>query len=267
MLLSPDYLAAQLNSLLPEPQSSLINGMVLGRELTSGKEFTKQLKDTGIIHLVVLSGSNISLVTAIICSSTHWLSKKSQLLLSVLLTGIFVIFVGAEAPILRAYIMSVLTSVSIILGRKREILYILFLSGLLSLLVFPSWATSISFQLSYAATLGIILFGSGKGIRKSSNNITSYVSDSLRVTCAAQLFTTPIIAFYFRQVSIVSPLTNTLIGWTVLPIMVGGILSYISILLLPFAAPLFYYPIFGLATYIVYIVRILSMIPYAAWYF
>lgn len=267
MFFSPDALAAHLNTLIPEPQSSLINGIVLGRDLTSGKEFMKQLKDTGIIHLVVLSGSNISLLSAITLSSTRFFSKRKQLMLSAFLTGIFVLFVGIEAPILRAYIMSLLTTVSIILGRKKEILYILLLSGIICIVLFPAWITSISFQLSYAATLGIILFGSGKGKTQNENSIVSYLKESFRVTFAAQLFTTPIIALYFRQVSLISPITNTLVGWTVLPIMVFGILSYLALTIIPFLAPVFYHPIFGLASYIVYVVNFLSSIPYAAVYF
>lgn len=253
-MFSPSIFTSVINSYLPEPQASLLNGIIFGVNLKTGKEFYQQLKIVGLLHLVVLSGINITLLSSMISSSTKFLSKQVSTLITILTIILFVIFVGAQAPIIRAAFMGILTHVAIITGRKNYTLYALFLSLIFILIFWPDWLKTVSLQLSYGATLGIILFG-----QSQSNN---YILKNLRLTLAAQIFTVPIIFFYFRQVSLISPLANLLVAETVPTLMVFGFLTAI---LGKISYVLGYIPSlvsYGILTYIVWIITTLAKIPY-----
>ncbi len=258
-----------INSYLPEPHASLLNGMVLGRKLFVTDTFYEQLKIIGLIHIVVLSGSNISMLSAIIM---NLIVKRVGLRLSVVFTiaaiSFFIWFVGAEPPVVRAGIMGVLSLSAGLFGRKTLAIYTLFVSSVMMILINTSWLTSISFQLSVAATLGIILFGNYESNDPSINSaawgsIWRYFYEELRISVAAQVFTLPIIFWYFRSISLVAPLANILISWLVAPIMVLGLLilvigniSWNTGFVLSWIA-------YGMLQLIIWIVEILARLPYA----
>lgn len=124
--------------------------------------------------------------------------------------------------------MGCLTFVSILLGKKTLALYSLLTSGVLIALFIPEWLLTISFQLSFAATLGIILLGGSRvGFKTTQNIFIVYVRENLRITLAAQLFTIPIISFYFHQISFISPISNILVAWVIEPLMILGFMTSI----------------------------------------
>lgn len=253
-MFTPSIFTNVINSYLPEPEASLLNGVIFGVNLKTTKEFYQQLKIVGLLHLVVLSGINITLLAAMVSSITKYFSKLISTLITILIIFLFVLFVGPQAPIIRAAVMGILTHVAIITGRKNYTLYALFLSLIFILIFWPDWLKTVSLQLSYGATLGIVLFG-----QSQSKN---YISRNFRLTLAAQVFTVPIIFIYFKQVSLISPLANLLVAETIPPLMVFGfltavlgkinyILGYIPSLLC-----------YGILSYIVWIVETLAKIPY-----
>ena len=251
---NPSIFTNVINSYLPEPHASLLNGIIFGVNLKTGKEFYQQLKIVGLLHLVVLSGINITLLSSMISSSTKFLSKQLSTLITILTIILFVIFVGPKAPIIRAAFMGLLTHVAIITGRKNYTLYALFLSLIFILIFWPVWLKTVSLQLSYGATLGIILFGQSR-----SNN---YVLNNLRLSLAAQIFTVPIIFLYFKQISLISPLANLLVAETVPTLMVFGFLTAILGKISYFLGYLPSLLCYGILSYIVWIIETLVKIPY-----
>ena len=253
-MLTPSIFTSVINSYLPEPHSSLLNGIIFGVNLKTTKEFYQQLKVVGLLHLVVLSGINITLLSSLISSSTKFLSKQLSTLITILAIISFVVFVGPQAPIIRAAFMGLLTHVAIITGRKNYTLYALFLSLIFVLIFWPDWLKTVSLQLSYGATLGIILFGQGK------NN--DWIIKNLRLTLAAQVFTVPIIFLYFKQISIISPLANLLVVETIPPLMVFGFLTAILGKINYFLGYLPSLICYGILSYLVWIIEMLTKIPY-----
>jgi competence protein ComEC len=251
----PSIFTSVINSYLPEPEASLLNGMIFGVSLKTTKEFYQQLKIVGLLHLVVLSGMNITLLAAIISSVTKYLSKVISTVITILTIILFVIFVGPQAPIIRAAFMGILTHVAIITGRKNFVLYALFLSLIFIIIFWPSWLKTISLQLSYGATFGIILFGQ----TRSSN----FVWKNLRLTLAAQIFTVPIIFIYFKQISLISPLANLLVSEMIAPLMIFGFLTTFLGKISYFLGLIPSYICYGLLTYMVWIINVLAKIPFA----
>ena len=251
---SPSIFPSIITPYLPEPQASLLNGIIFGVNLKTTKIFYEQLKMVGLLHLVVLSGSNISLLSAMIAKLTEFLGKQVSLLITILIIIIFIIFVGPQAPIIRAGFMGILTLVAILYGKKYTALYILLLSIIFIAIFWPDWLTTISLQLSYGATLGIIIFGP-----KIKRN---YFIDQLHLSLAAQIFTTPIIFLYFKQISLISLLSNILVAWFISPLMIFGFLT-------AFLGKIHYifglipaYICYGLLTYMVWVIEILAKIPF-----
>jgi len=262
-MFSPSIFTSLINSYLPEPQASLLNGMTFGVNLKTTKLFYEQLKIVGLLHLVVLSGTNITLLAAIFTKITENLGKRLSTLITVLIIIIFVIFVGPKAPIVRAGIMGILTLVAILYGRKYLVLYSLLLSLIIIAVFWPSWLTSLSLQLSYAATLGIIIFGKKIYLKNkswSAKLINDIINDFI-TSIAAQILTVPIIFIYFKQISLISPVANVLVSWTVAPLMVFGLLTVFLGKIHFLLGILPAYICYGLLTYMVFIIETLAKIP------
>lgn len=270
----PEIITNVLNHYFPEPHASLMNGILFGEDLQTTSYFKEQLKTVGLIHLVVLSGSNITLLSSIICHITLGLGKKVSLLISICVVVLFVWFVGTEPPVVRAASMAVLASFALLFGRQYLVLYGLIISALIIALFWPDWITSISFQLSYAATIGLLLFGKGGYAHPQEKSheekpaliiqILTYIRQELRISLAAQVFTVPIIWIYFQQVSLISPLANIAVAWSIAPLMIFGFITailgsiHISLGLIPS------YICYFLLTYMSWVVEILSQVPFAA---
>lgn len=252
-MLSPSLFTSIINSYLPEPHASLLNGIIFGVNLRTSKEFYLQLKMVGLLHLVVLSGANISLLAAMIGSLTGFLSKRISVLLTILLIILFVIFVGPQPPVVRAAFTGILTLVAIIYGRKNYALYALLLSLIFIAIFWPKWLTTISLQLSYGATLGLIIFAKKRG--------KNYIINEFITSLSAQVFTAPIIFIYFKQISPISPLANVMVSFTIAPLMIFG---FITAILGAIWHPLGLLPAYfcyGILSYMVWVVEWLSKIP------
>lgn len=255
--LSPKIFTSVINTYLPEPHASLLNGVLFGIPIASTFPFYEKIKAVGLLHIVVLSGTNITIIGAVVGSFFSFLPKKLAVLLTVCVIVSFVAFVGPQPPIIRAGIMGIIALLAVIWNRKALSLYSLVLAGLTTAIIWPQWITTISFQLSYAATLGIILFSSG-----GSSVNRSGMSRELRLTFAAQCFTFPIILFHFKEISIVAPLSNLLVSFTIAPIMLLGFLTaFIGTIYWSLGIP-FAFLSYGLLSYIVFIIEACAKIPY-----
>lgn len=254
-------LTGVLARLLPEPHAGLLSGILFGTRATMTKELIDAFVTTGTIHIVALSGQNLSIFTGTLAS---WLSslvsrRIASLLIIFMLVG-FLWFVGPSPSIVRAVIMGSLTLLAVIFGRRNLSLFSLLLAVSIMLLLNPLWISDLSFQLSVLATLGIILFG---GAGRSAN----FVVSELRITLAAQLLTTPLIFFHFHRLSLIAPITNVLIGWTMPFIMGFGWMAAIAGYLW---LPLGFLPAWCswvLLSYVLRIVEVTAKVPFAgiAW--
>jgi len=150
--------------------------------------------------------------------------------------------------------MGSLTLVAILTGRKNFVLYSLFLSLIFIAIVFPRWLTSISLFLSYGATFGIVFFG-----QTPSKN---WLIKELKITLSAQIFTVPIIFIYFKQISLIAPLSNVLVAPIIPPLMIFGFLTAILGKINYLLGLIPSYICYGLLTYMVWVVEILSKLSF-----
>jgi competence protein ComEC len=156
-----------------------------------------------------------------------FLKRQVAIFLSILAIIFYALLAGFEPSIVRASIMGILVFSAQILGRQTLAINSLCLAGFGMLFLDPSLTSDVGFQLSFAATLGILyikpIFGKKKGI----------ISE-LSTTIAAQISTLPILLANFGTYSVYSVLVNGLVLWTVpILMMVGGVGAIFGLILMP----------------------------------
>lgn len=263
-----------LTQLLPEPHAGLLSGILFGVKASLTPEFKEALIRSGTLHIVALSGMNITILSNLTATTLlRVFSRKITSLLTILVIIGFVFFVGLSPSVIRAAIMGCLSLLSSVFGRQRHALFLLVVTGTGMLILNSNYLTDVSFQLSFLATLGLILFGTSKNSpsplpqpAKQGIMLRFYlfIKDDFRTTLAAQIFTIPLFIFQFHRLSILSPLSNVLIGWLIVPLTVIGLVTtVVGLVWLPLAVPLSWIS-WLLLQYLVIVIQSVSSIPFAS---
>ncbi len=215
---------------LPEPQASLLLGIALGVKTQMPENFWQDLRKTGTLHLVVASGQNVVIVTGFLINISVWfLKRRWAILIAVLGIVIYVLMVGAEAPAVRAGLMATMIFIGQFFGRETNPGKFLLLTAILMLLINPLILFDIGFQLSFAATAGLIYLHPLLLTKLSVLGKIPVLGEGLLVTLAAQLATLPILLVNFGQFSWLSPLVNTLVLPLIPFLMVFGfVIAFLS---------------------------------------
>lgn len=215
---------ARYNQVLPEPEASLLAGIVLGSKKGLPQDFYDALQKTGTLHIVVASGYNVTIIIATLVAYLAGLVKRQwAILIGLAAVGIYTLMAGAEPAIVRAAIMGSLVFGGQIIGRKTEGMRLLIAAIMIMLLVNPSIIMDIGFQLSVAATFGLIVLG--PRLEPILGKVW-LIGKNLTETTSAQIMVWPIIWLYFGQMSAFSILVNSLILWLVPIIMsLGAVLA------------------------------------------
>ncbi|MBI1919157.1 ComEC/Rec2 family competence protein [Candidatus Microgenomates bacterium] len=216
---------------LPPTQSSLLLGIVFGFRETLDRELVQNLRMSGTLHVVAASGMNVTMVAGFI-SMLFGSFLRRQIALSFSIGAIifYALLAGFEPGI---------SFLALILGRQNWALFSLFMTGTLMLLLNPGNILDIGFQLSFLATLGLIIIKPVIDIQILFKNIKRYqIGEDFATTLAAQLATMPILLANFGSFSLFSIFANALVLWTIPPMMVIGGLAAFLALIAPFIAKL-----------------------------
>ena len=180
---------------------------------------------------------------------------------------VFILVSGSSASVVRAGIMAIIVIISDMIFKKPDTLSSLAFSALLILIFNPYTIFDIGFIMSFGGTIGIILFNNKvanylKSRIKRPNKLCDYIIDSFSVTASAQIILIPIMWYYFNTISIVSFLTNLLVGVLACVITIAGIVTYfVGLINIPIAS-IISYPISLFIELIIQISRICSSIPF-----
>lgn len=254
------YLSHQIDQFLPSQPAVLLSGILLGQKQDLDPRLKKMLVDTSTIHIVVVSGQNLSLLAGFILLLAPYFGRRRTVLLSLFVIVLYSLLTGLQVPVIRAALMSLIALTAVLLGRDRNNFWILLLTGYLMILFEPNWLFSISFQLSFLATLAVVVVA--PIILPFFRFIPSFFREDLAVSLAAQLMTLPIIAANFGRISLIGVLPNLLVLWTISIVMISGV----TLLVVSFI------PIFGqivalmpllLLTYFIYVVTFFSQLPFS----
>jgi competence protein ComEC len=229
-----------LARMLPEPEASLLQGIVLGLKTGIPDPVYEEYNATGTSHIIVISGANISLVARLFALSFgQLLGKRRAYWLTLLGIGLYVLLVGADAAVIRAGLMGGLYVTALHLGRRATAYVSLAASAVLLTIITPLALWDPGFQLSFAATLSLILFSPPlerlleRGLPRllspdRAAGILRFLKEALVATLAAQVLTLPLVAYHFQRLSLVSPLANLLILPVQPPVMALGGLAALA---------------------------------------
>ena len=255
----------RVGRVIPDPQVSLLGGLVVGAKQSLGEKLQDDFRKTGIIHIVVLSGYNVTIVAEAIMRLFSFLPYIFGISIGALAIIFFAIMTGASATVVRASIMALLVLLARSTSRTYAITRALFITGFFMLLHNPKILVfDSSFQLSFMATVGLIYLA--PKIEKYFHIIPTkfQLREFAIATVATQIFVLPLILYKMGTLSFVALPVNLLIlvfiPITMLLGFLTGMVGFVSILLsFPFA-----FVTNMLLTYQLKVVDIFASIPFAA---
>lgn len=239
--------------ILPEPQSALLSGIVLGSSQVLPKDFRQALINTSTIHIVVASGQNLTILSGLVIGLAPMIGRKKAVLASIGTNLFYSLLTGFQIPIMRAAFMNTFALSGQLFGREISAFYTLLISALIMLIYEPLWLFSASFQLSFLATFAVMEYA--PAIEPKFKWIPDILKQDLVVSGCAFLFTLPVIFESFHRVSVTGIIVNALVLWTTAIIMAsGGVVAIVSLVSLDIAAALALIP-GAFLTYLVYVVE------------
>jgi competence protein ComEC len=238
--------SATIDRILAEPYASLLKGVFLGIETGIPHDLYELFNITGTSHIIVISGSNIAVVAGILLLLGQKMVGK-RLAPPIAIAGIIIytFLVGADGAVSRAAIMGIVWVGAIWVGRPNYALNALVFTGIALTLFNPLILWDVGFQLSFMATLGLIIlvpllergtFGLlQRRVHPDQINLSmALLSKLVIITLAAQIATGPLIVYHFGRFSLVSLLSNLLILPVQPPIMaLGALAMFAGMLWLP----------------------------------
>ncbi len=232
--------------LFPDPEAALLAGILLGVEGGIPDELVEAFRATGTAHIIAISGFNMAIVAGLfILMFRGLLGPRWGALAAVLGVVIYTILVGASAGVVRAAIMACLGLFAAQVGRRQDGVNSLAIVAALMALVTPYILWDVSFQLSFLATLGLILFATPMAdsytgfasrylpeawVRWSVGPVGAY----FLCTLAAQVMVLPLMVYLFHDFSLISVVANPLVLPAQAPLMVlGGLAVLLGLLIQP----------------------------------
>ncbi|MBP2017392.1 competence protein ComEC [Symbiobacterium terraclitae] len=209
-----------LRQALPEREAALMAGLLFGSRSDLPDDVSAAFRATGVFHLLAVSGGNVALLVVPLL----WLLRRAGLgraaasALVIPAVLFFVFLTGASPSVLRAGLMAILVLAGDVLGRERDALNTLGAAAALLLVLLPGLLFDLGFQLSVAATLGILLLAGpiqrwlalrlARGLPEGPARL---LAEGLSVTLAAQALVEPLSLHAFGVISPVAPLANLLV--------------------------------------------------------
>jgi len=194
------------------------------------------------------------------------LARRYAFYLASLFLIAYIVLIGVPASAMRAGLMGFLVLWALNLGRLSKLTNSLVLAASILLLFNPRLLRDdVGFQLSFLAVLGIVHVYPllDQWFDKIKNPKFKGIRDIFIITIAAQAFTLPIIAYNFSQVSLIAPLSNLLVLWTLPLLMIAVLVAIILSFLYPPLAVVFFLPAWLLLTYIIKAAELAVTIPYS----
>ncbi|MCR4334467.1 MAG: ComEC family competence protein [Patescibacteria group bacterium] len=255
----------QIEKIIPAPYSALEGGLLLGTKQSLGTKLQDDFRRAGIIHIVVLSGYNITIIADFIMKIMVPLPNVYGIGAGIIGIILFAIMAGGEATVVRATIMALFVILAKSSRRNYDVTRALSLAGFLMILHNPKIVVyDSSFQLSFMATLGLIYVA--PIIETKLVWITKHfkIREIMTTTLATQLFVLPMLLYKMGELSLVGiPVNLLILGIIPITMLLGfitGLVSFLSIFIAWITGGLTYF----LLWYQIGVVEFFSSLPFAS---
>ena len=254
--------------MFPDPESSLLAGILLGVDTGLTDKLQQAFKNTGTAHIIAISGFNMSIIAGIFFAFfSRFFGERRGTLFAIVGIVLYTFIVGAEAAVVRAAVMGSLALFAKQVGRRQMALNTLLVVAAVMCLWNPLYVWDVGFQLSFFATLGLILYATpfsdfaNQIITRyfpssTAEKFAELFSEFVLLTLAAQLTTIPIMAYHFQRISLVSFIANPFILPPQPAVMILGgmalLISHVSLFLGQLAAWVAY-------PFVIYTIRMVEL--------
>jgi competence protein ComEC len=268
------YADRTMLNLLPQPEAALLNGVVLGGG-NLPDNVAQAFRDTGIAHIIAVSGFNVAIVSQLFTQQLgRMLRARFAVPLAILAITGYCLLTGGSPSVVRAGIMGAMGALGPMLGRRQVgVNSLAFTAGVMCLFG-PQLPWDISFQLSFAATLGLVLYAEpmqqalvslleARIAPSLARRLAGPVGEYFLFTLAAQIFTLPVTAVHFQRVSLSAVLTNPLVlPPQPLAMILGGLALLLGMAWLPLGQ-LLAWLCWPLLAYTIRVAELLAQLPYS----
>lgn len=230
-----DYLSGRMAAVYDEPAAGLVRGMILGERQAVDLHVEREFATLGLMHLLAISGLHVGIVLAICYGGLKWfgVSRERAALVALFFLPFYALLTGAAAPVVRAALVGGLVLLAVIFRQWKNSVHFLALAAAVMLLWNPYELFSVSFQLSFIITFGIVAAVPAVSARIPFG--PPFVKTTLATTFIAQVCAFPLIIYYFNEFSLLSGLANLLIVPIVSAIVIP--LSFVTVILAALAVP------------------------------
>ena len=268
---------AALAAVLPGPQAALLGGILLGDDSGLPQATVDAFRATGMTHIIAISGFNIALVIALLDRlTTPLLPRRTAALAIMACLLLYTLLVGAAASVVRAALMGVAYLIGLrLLGRQTFAPAALFVAAFLMTLLDPQTLWDVGFQLSFAATLGLMLYATAwtrrvqQGVEAAlspaaGRSARRLLGEGLIVTLPAQVLTVPLLLYHFGQLSLASLPANLLVLPAQPAVMLSGGVALLGGLVWPALGRVVAWPAWLFLTYTLAVIEWLATAPWAS---
>jgi competence protein ComEC len=226
---------------LPAPEAALARGMVLGQDEQIDESTRQDWRDSGLAHLLAVSGQNVMLLVALVMPLLALARAGPGVRAAALLVliALYVPLAGAGPSLQRAGIMGVAGIAAMALSRPASRWYALLLAAAVTLALDPRVSADPGWQLSFAAVAGILAVGrplaalladAGQELMRGrptpgARALVRGLADAVAITFAATLATAPLVSFHFGAVPLAGLIANLLALPAVAPAMWLGMVK------------------------------------------
>lgn len=206
-----DHIDRSVRRVLPEPHGALLSAILVGKRSSLPGDLRDDFLASGLIHVVAISGFNITLVALGVRRMAGWLIGRYSVLLAMLALPLYAALAGGEPSVVRATLMGELILLAWLLGRDTDALTALAAAAVAIVLIDPSALADVGFQLSFAGTLGLVVIAPGLAEWLTTRaRLPRLAAEPLAVTATASLMVTPIIAHTFERLQLAAIPANLL---------------------------------------------------------
>jgi ComEC/Rec2-related protein len=212
----------RLQAIFQEPLSSLVTGLIFGGRQVFSPDFVEALKRTNTMHIIAVSGFNITILTEFVRRLLLFFPKRVAFLSTITIIAVFVLMIGAPSSAVRAGLMGVAMLLGSVIGRKVYLPSLILLVGLLMALPNPFVLRyDLGFQLSFLAFTGLVAIS--PLLEPRLYFIPQPIRGLAAATLGATLATSPLLIPMSGEVSLVGPFVNLLVLPLVPLVMILGL--------------------------------------------
>ncbi|MGN6475999.1 MAG: ComEC/Rec2 family competence protein [Flavipsychrobacter sp.] len=223
-----EWCTAQLQRYLPDKATEgLMQAMLIGDEVNMDSAMRQAYSETGIIHIVAISGSHILFFFAIISFLLGWIKHRKyhwiKYIVAIPLIWVYVVMAGAPPSAVRSAIMFTILGIGFALEKSNNSLNHLLATAFILLCAQPMWLFAVGFQLSFLAVLSLILFYTPiyKWVNPK-NKLLQFIWAAIAASIAAEILVAPLVVYYFHIFPLLFIVANVIAVAFMSIIMIAG---------------------------------------------